>query len=86
MKQAGIVMPGIDVGEDEDTVFQFTANCPVEFPLLLDGDSKAIEQWPVRGLPTTFVLDPWGRIVYRAIGGRERDDPELMSPVRALLH
>ncbi len=84
LEQEKIVMLGIDVGEDEDTIFQFTANYLVEFPLLMDQDSKVIDQWPVRGLPTTFVLDPKGRIIYRAIGGREWDDPELLALVRAL--
>ena len=84
LKQEDIVMLGIDVGEDEDTVFLFTANYPVEFPLLMDKDSRVIGEWPVRGLPTTFVVDPEGRIVYQAIGGREWDDPELMEAVRAL--
>lgn len=84
LEKDGILMLGIDVGEDEDTIFQFTANYPVEFPLLMDSDSSVINQWPVRGLPTTFVVDPKGRIVYRAIGGREWDDPALLSLVRAL--
>ena len=78
------MMLAINVGEAEDTIFQFTANYPVEFPLLMDLDSKVTGEWPVRGLPTTFVVDPRGRLVYRAIGGREWDDPELLEPVRAL--
>jgi len=84
LEKEGILMLGIDVGEDEDTIFQFTANYPVEFPLLMDSDSKVIDQWPVLGLPTTFVVDPKGNIVYRAIGGREWDNPELLALVRAL--
>ncbi len=84
LEKEGILLLGIDVGEDEDRVFQFTADYPVEFPLLLDRDSKVIDQWPVLGLPTTFVVDPDGRIAYRAIGGREWDDPELLARVRAL--
>lgn len=36
------------------------------------------------GLPTTFFVDPEGRIVYRPIGGREWDDSELLAPARAL--
>lgn len=61
-----------------------TANYPVEFPLLMDQDSRVINQWPVRGLPTTFVVSPAGKITYRAIGGREWDDPDLLATVRAL--
>jgi len=51
---------------------------------LLDQDSKVLSQWPVRGLPTTLVVDPEGRIVYRAIGGREWDAPEILGAIRAL--
>ncbi len=84
LEAEGVVMLGIDVGEDEDTVFQFTANYPVDFPLLLDRDSAVIDQWPVRGLPTTFVVDPGGKIRYQAIGGREWDQLELLRIVRSL--
>ena len=85
LEKEGILMLGINVGEDEDTIFQFTANYPVEFPLLMDQDSRVINQWPVRGLPTTFVMSPEGKITYRAIGGREWDDPDLLAMVRALM-
>ncbi|MCP3667254.1 MAG: redoxin domain-containing protein [Gammaproteobacteria bacterium] len=84
LEKEGILMLGINVGEDEDTIFLFSADYPVEFPLLMDSDSRVINQWPVRGLPTTFVVDIQGKIVYRAIGGREWDDPELLGFVRAL--
>lgn len=85
LEKEGILMLGINVGEDEDTIFQFTANYPVEFPLLMDQDSRVINQWPVRGLPTTFVVSPEGKTTYRAIGGREWDDPDLLAMVRALM-
>lgn len=84
LEPEGIIMLAINIGEDEDTIFQFTANFPVEFPLLLDQDSATIQSWPVRGLPTTYVVDPQGRLVYRAIGGRAWDDPALLDRVRAL--
>ena len=85
LEPEGIRMLGINVGEDEDTIFEFTANYPVEFPLLMDLDSAVVGAWPLRGLPTTFIVDPEGRIIYRAIGGREWDDPELLAPIRALM-
>lgn len=84
LEPEGILMFGINVGENEDIIFEFTANYPVEFPLLLDTDSSVIKQWPVRGLPTTFIVDPEGQIVYQAIGGREWDDPALLSMIRSL--
>ncbi len=84
LRGAGVAMLAINVGEDEETVFPFTANYPVTFPLLLDRDGAVVAQWPVRGLPTTYVVDPAGRIAYQAIGGRAWDAPELRAQIRAL--
>lgn len=81
------VILAVDVGEDEERVFAFTfaLGVALKFPLLLDRDGKVMGQWPVRGLPTTFLLDRRGRIAYQAIGGREWDDPALVAVIRALL-
>lgn len=81
----GIAMIAINVGEDADTIEQFLASYPVDFPLPMDLDSKVVQSYPVRGLPTTFVIDPEGRLVYVATGGREWDDPALLDQVRALV-
>lgn len=81
----GIGLIAINVGEDADTIFEFSADYPVEFPLPMDTDSHVVQEWPVRGLPTTFVVDPEGRLAYQAIGGREWDDPDLLDAVRALM-
>ncbi len=84
LDEGPVMMLAVNVGEDEDTVFRFTADYPVSFPLLLDRDGEAVSAWPVRGLPTTFVVDPQGRLAYRAIGGRDWDATELIERLRAL--
>ncbi len=82
--EEGIIMLAINVGEDEDTIFVFTADYPADFPVLLDRDGEVIGQWPVKGVPTTFIVDPEGRIAYRAVGGREWDDEQLLDVIREL--
>ncbi len=84
LEPQGVTMLAINVGEDPDTVFRFTADYPVEFPILFDRDSAVIGDWKVMGLPATYVVDPNGHITYRAIGGREWDDPALLAPVLEL--
>jgi peroxiredoxin len=80
-----IVILAVDVGEDEDTVFEFTGQYPVTFPLLLDTDGTVIEKYPVIGLPTTFVIDPRGYVTHRAVGSREWDDEQLLGQLRRML-
>ena len=84
VKDEGIVFLGVNVGEDADTVFLFLADYPVDFPLLFDAQAKVIEAYPVTGLPTTYIIDPAGRITHRAVGSREWDDTGLLDELRAL--
>ena len=84
IRDEGIEMIAINVAEDRESVDLFIQAVAVDFPVLLDADSKTAEAWPVRGLPMTFVLDPKGKLVFRAIGSREWDDDALLDKVRAL--
>ena len=79
-----IVLLAIDVGEDEDTVFEFNGRYPVTFRLLLDTDGAVIGKYPVIGLPTTFVINPLGMATHRAVGGREWDNEQLLARLRAM--
>jgi thiol-disulfide isomerase/thioredoxin len=83
-KPAEFEVLAVNVGEDPDTVFSFAGN--TEFPVLFDRDSKAMAGWPVRGLPTTLLVDRQGRLAFRATGGREFDDPEIVAAIRQLLN
>lgn len=84
LRKEGIELIAINVGEDAATVSQFLSEVSVGFPMPLDTDSEVVQRWPVRGLPTTYIVDPEGRLVYRAVGERDWDAPEVMDLVRAL--
>ena len=60
---------------------------PVEpsFPILFDKDSEVAQSFGVKGLPTTLLLDTEGMIVYRAVGGRDFNHPEVKKIIRELL-
>ena len=86
-KDAGLVVLGVNVGESADEVFAFSngLDAPLTFPLLLDEESTVARSWPVKGLPTTYLVDKQGRIAFGAIGGREFDSPAVVQQVRELL-
>jgi len=83
----GLEVLAVDVGEDADTVFAFTGQLEPapNYPLLLDRDSAAMQRWKVKGLPTTFVVDAQGIIVFRAVGGREFDHAAIVEQLTRLL-
>lgn len=82
-KPEDLTVVAVNVGENPDTIFTFAGN--PEIAVLLDRDSKAMADWPVKGLPTTFVIDRQGRIALRAVGGREFDDPAILAQLRPLI-
>ncbi len=84
IKNEGIQMLAVSYGEDADTVGAFQMDYPMSFPVLLDSKGEIGRSWPVKGLPTTFVIDTEGNIVYQAMGAREWDDEQLLAIVRAL--
>ena len=84
IRHEGIGLIAINVGEDRESIEPFRRLTGAQFPVLLDPDNTTAEAWPVRGLPMTFVLDPEGKLVFRATGSREWDDDMLLDKVRAL--
>ena len=76
----------INTAEDEDTIFTFLAGISVDIDTLMDADGQVTEVWKPRGLPTTFLIDPNGKVRYQAIGGREWHNPVYIKFLKGLLH
>jgi peroxiredoxin len=79
-----IPLLAVGVGETKDRVQRFHQNMPVTFPLLLDTGSEVMEAWAARSLPTTYVLDQKGQVIYLAIGSREWDSPKILKQILAI--
>ena len=81
-----VTVLAVNIGEDPDLVFSFlgTVEPSPSFPILFDTNADSMSQWKVKGLPTTYIVDPDGNIAYRATGGREFDHPDIIRQVTAL--
>ena len=86
-RERGLVVVAVNQWEDPDLVFEFTGRLSVDptFPILFDRESRVAEDYGVKGLPTTFLIDKDGQIRFRAIGGREFDHPDVEAIIEALL-
>ncbi len=73
--------------EEVDDVFAFTGQLEIDptFEILFDTNSKVSQNYSVRGLPTTYLIDKKGNIRYRAVGGREFDHAEVIKIVKQLI-
>ena len=85
VKDQGIAMVAINLGESKDLIERFTNEVPIDFTVLRATDPSTMATWQVRGLPTTLVVDKNGRVVKEFIGPAEWDQDELLDPIRDLL-
>ena len=87
LKDQPFVILAINEQENPEDVFVFTGQLDPAptFPILFDRNSKVANAWGVQGLPASFIVDQNGRVVYRAMGGREFDHPEIERAIRGLL-
>ncbi|MEK7796611.1 MAG: TlpA disulfide reductase family protein, partial [Pseudomonadota bacterium] len=67
---AALALVMVNTAETEDEVFAFLASVAPALSTLLDKDGQVTERWQPRGLPSTFFVDPRGRLRYLALGGR----------------
>ena len=86
MKGEPFEIVAINAGEDEDEIAGFKAEIKpaLTFRLALDRRADAMKAFSITGLPTTYVIDRQGRVVYRAQGGRAFDDPTIVGTLKAL--
>jgi thiol-disulfide isomerase/thioredoxin len=75
----------INTAESEDTVFGFLAAVAPDIEPLMDSDGLVTERWQPRGLPSTYFVDPDGKLRYLALGGRPWDTADYLSFLRGLV-
>jgi len=72
------------VDKKEKNAGDFIAANKYDFHVLMDNDSKVVEQFKVSGIPTKFVIDKNGIIRFKAIGFSGSDD-KLVSELTAMI-
>jgi thiol-disulfide isomerase/thioredoxin len=74
LDQDKLEMVVINTGENEDTIFNFLGLTAPDLTSLMDFDGQVTESYAPRGLPSTFLIDPDGRMQYVVLGGRPWDE------------
>ncbi|MEW5791694.1 MAG: TlpA disulfide reductase family protein [Pseudomonadota bacterium] len=74
----------VNTAESEDEVFSFLVGVTPELNTLMDRDGRVTERWQPRGLPSSFLVDPQGRLRYLALGGRDWTMPAYLNFLQAL--
>lgn len=64
----GVVMLGINLGENAETAQSFIDERDITYPIILDESGDISDFYALRGQPTTVIFDQNGEIVYTHTG------------------
>ncbi len=84
-KEEEFVILAIDIRERPEKVMSFVIEESLSFPVLLDETGQLAGAYGIRGIPTTFFLNPEGEIVGKAVGARDWAVENSFELVRELL-
>ena len=80
----GFEIVAVNMQEDSGTVQSFIDEHGFSFPILLDRSGQTARQYGVRGIPTSYIVGPQGRILARKVGFHEWDGDNTIEAFKAL--
>ena len=84
-KEEDFVILAIDIQEEGKLVSSFMKERNLSFPVSLDAKGNVARSYGVRGIPTTFFLNPKGETIGKAVGARDWASEESFRLIRQLL-
>lgn len=80
----GLHVVAVHAGPALATVKKFLKDNPVDYDVVID-KNMSLSSWQVSGLPTTFLINPAGKIIYKATGERDWDSEEMMNFIKSIM-
>ena len=78
-RDKGLVVLAVNMEQSAKTVRPFVQELKLSFPVLLDAEGSVSHDYGIRALPVSFLVGRDGNLLWRAMGGREWDTPEMQS-------
>ena len=75
-KPDGLIVLAVDLQEGKDKVGKFMKKYNLNFPVVLDVSGRVAQEYGIRSIPTTYIVDREGYVLAGAFGGREWDSVE----------
>ena len=74
-KDRGVQFIGVS-NEDAATIKDFADYFGINYLLLVDSNSDIMRKWDIRAIPTTYIFEGNGRMVYKNVGMMTREQLE----------
>ncbi len=82
-QKAGLVVVGVDVADDAQTMSTFASSIGITYPVFRDDQGHAMSAYQLRDTPSSFLIDRAGVIRYTIVGPADSDT--LRQETAALL-
>lgn len=82
----GMTLLAVDAdSSDAKGAARFVAAHSIGLPIALDSHDKVHQDYGIRALPTTYLIDRQGKIVGRIVGARDWNSPAAQRLIKGLL-
>jgi len=81
----GLVVLGVNVDQRRPDADRFLAQVPAAFTIAYDPQGAAPALYAIKGMPSSVLIDPQGRVVFVHAGFRDADRGELEAKIRSAL-
>ena len=84
-KEEDFVILAVDLREGKEKVSSFVKENGYTFPVLLDSGGEVANTYGIRAIPTTYLVDPEGKIAGKALGARDWASQDAFNLIEHLL-
>jgi len=83
-RENGFVLVAVSVDAKTDLVAPFVGEHKLTFPIAIDPDMDVANRYGVKGLPSSFIVDPQGNMAALALGPRAWDGDAAHSLIEGM--
>ncbi|MDR3192308.1 MAG: TlpA family protein disulfide reductase [Treponema sp.] len=84
-REEGLEFVAVDIMENAAQVRNFLKDNNYTFPVLLDLKGSVSSGYGIQAVPSTYILDRDGKIIFFALGARNWDTPAIFAAFESLL-
>ncbi|MDH4275817.1 MAG: TlpA family protein disulfide reductase [Gammaproteobacteria bacterium] len=79
----GLIVVGINLDKERALADGFLKETPAQFTIAFDPTGGTADAYQVKGMPSSFLIDKKGNIIYKHQGFRDQDTAALEKKIKA---
>ncbi|MDG5975222.1 hypothetical protein H010_08191 [Hydrogenophaga taeniospiralis CCUG 15921] len=83
---SGLRVIGVNLDQKTDDAKAFLADTPAHFDVAYDPEGKTPKSYGIKGMPTSLLIGPDGKVLMVHQGFKEENRPELEKQIKQALH